>query len=39
MVAMAARGESWPALRVEDWHPTRDTLHMWAQRELSKDHQ
>jgi hypothetical protein len=21
----------WPALRVEDWTPTRETLHMWAQ--------
>lgn len=23
--------ELWPALRVEDWTPTRDTLHMWTQ--------
>ena len=22
---------SWPALRVEDWTATRDTLHMWTQ--------
>ena len=22
---------AWPALRVEDWGPTRDTLHMWTQ--------
>jgi Family of unknown function (DUF5996) len=21
----------WPSLRVDDWKPTRDTLHMWAQ--------
>lgn len=21
----------WPSLRVDDWTPTRDTLHMWAQ--------
>ncbi len=21
----------WPSLRVEDWAPTRDTLHMWTQ--------
>ena len=24
-------GAAWPALRVEDWTPTRDTLHMWTQ--------
>ncbi|WP_420814495.1 DUF5996 family protein, partial [Kineococcus vitellinus] len=24
-------GAAWPALRVEDWTPTRDTLHMWLQ--------
>lgn len=24
-------GAGWPALRVDDWTPTRDTLHMWAQ--------
>ncbi len=23
--------ESWPALRVDDWADTRDTLHMWTQ--------
>ncbi|NAZ86103.1 DUF5996 family protein [Kineococcus indalonis] len=33
---MTAPGESvtgaaWPALRVDDWTPTRDTLHMWVQ--------
>ena len=22
---------SWPTLRVSDWTPTRDTLHMWTQ--------
>jgi len=22
-------GQGWPALRVEDWTDTRDTLHMW----------
>ena len=22
---------TWPSLRVEDWGPTRDTLHMWTQ--------
>ncbi|WP_432542906.1 DUF5996 family protein [Kineococcus sp. SYSU DK002] len=22
---------AWPALRVDDWTPTRDTLHMWTQ--------
>ena len=22
---------AWPSLRVDDWAPTRDTLHMWAQ--------
>lgn len=22
---------SWPSLRVDDWTPTRDTLHMWTQ--------
>ena len=21
----------WPSLRVDDWSPTRDTLHMWTQ--------
>lgn len=26
-----AHGDAWPALRVEDWTPTRDTLHMWLQ--------
>jgi hypothetical protein len=23
--------DAWPALQVEDWAPTRDTLHMWTQ--------
>ncbi|WP_252445124.1 DUF5996 family protein [Pseudonocardia humida] len=22
---------SWPSVRVSDWTPTRDTLHMWTQ--------
>lgn len=26
-----ARNESWPALRVDDWAGTRETLHMWTQ--------
>ena len=25
------RTYGWPSLRVEDWTPTRETLHMWAQ--------
>jgi hypothetical protein len=25
------QSQAWPALRVEDWVDTRDTLHMWAQ--------
>ncbi len=25
------RESTWPSLRVEDWAPTRDTLHMWTQ--------
>ncbi len=24
-------GSDWPALRVAEWEPTRDTLHMWTQ--------
>ena len=24
-------GEGWPALRVDDWEPTRRSLHMWTQ--------
>jgi Family of unknown function (DUF5996) len=24
-------GSDWPALRVSEWEPTRDTLHMWTQ--------
>src|SRR5690242_6429657 len=27
----AGPGNDWPALRVSDWEPTRDTLHMWTQ--------
>ncbi|MUL81855.1 MULTISPECIES: DUF5996 family protein [unclassified Mycolicibacterium] len=27
----APSDNSWPALRVSDWEPTRDTLHMWTQ--------
>ena len=25
------RTNGWPSLRVDDWTPTRDTLHMWTQ--------
>jgi hypothetical protein len=25
------RTDGWPSLRVDDWTPTRDTLHMWTQ--------
>jgi hypothetical protein len=28
---MAQRNNAWPSLRVDDWTPTRDTLHMWTQ--------
>ena len=28
---MAQLSNAWPSLRVEDWTPTRDTLHMWTQ--------
>ena len=28
---MAQRTNAWPSLRVDDWAPTRDTLHMWTQ--------
>lgn len=27
----AGPGNPWPALRVSDWEPTRNTLHMWTQ--------
>ncbi|MGW0160216.1 DUF5996 family protein [Mycobacterium sp. NPDC003323] len=27
----AISGGGWPSLRVEDWEPTRRTLHMWSQ--------
>ncbi len=28
---MAQHTDAWPSLRVDDWIPTRDTLHMWTQ--------
>jgi uncharacterized protein DUF5996 len=28
---MAQNTNEWPSLRVDDWAPTRDTLHMWTQ--------
>lgn len=28
---MAQHTNAWPTLRVDDWAPTRDTLHMWTQ--------
>jgi hypothetical protein len=28
---MTQQNNAWPALRVDDWAPTRDTLHMWMQ--------
>src|SRR5947209_20345507 len=28
---MAQRTNTWPSLRLDDWIPTRDTLHMWTQ--------
>lgn len=28
---MAQHSNAWPSLRVDDWAPTRDTLHMWTQ--------
>ena len=28
---MAPHTSAWPSLRVDDWAPTRDTLHMWTQ--------
>jgi hypothetical protein len=31
MNANPARDESWPALPLESWRDTRDTLHMWTQ--------
>ncbi|MFM1726963.1 DUF5996 family protein [Prescottella soli] len=31
MAASPADSDAWPALRVADWEPTRDTLHMWSQ--------
>jgi Family of unknown function (DUF5996) len=27
----STQAEAWPALRVDDWANTRETLHMWAQ--------
>ncbi|RVW06454.1 DUF5996 family protein [Rhodococcus spongiicola] len=31
MTNASADSGAWPALRVADWEPTRDTLHMWTQ--------
>lgn len=31
MAASSTDPDGWPALRVADWEPTRDTLHMWTQ--------
>lgn len=31
MAASPTDSDAWPALRVSDWEPTRDTLHMWTQ--------
>ena len=28
---MAQHSDPWPRLRVDEWAPTRDTLHMWTQ--------
>src|SRR3954447_19695407 len=28
---MAQHSNAWPCLRLDDWAPTRDTLHMWMQ--------
>jgi hypothetical protein len=28
---MTQQNNAWPSLRVDDWAPTRDTLHMWMQ--------
>src|SRR3954466_8869491 len=28
---MAQDGNAWPCLRLDDWAPTRDTVHMWMQ--------
>jgi hypothetical protein len=28
---MTQRHTAWPSLRIDDWAPTRDTLHMWTQ--------
>lgn len=30
-MATTANTDQWPSLRVDDWTPTRETLHMWAQ--------
>ena len=27
----ARAGQGWPALRIDDWEPTRRSLHMWTQ--------
>ena len=31
MTEVPHRREDWPALRVDEWAKTRDTLHMWSQ--------
>jgi hypothetical protein len=31
IVTTQHQNTAWPSLRVDDWVPTRDTLHMWAQ--------
>ncbi|HEY2500714.1 MAG TPA: DUF5996 family protein [Mycobacterium sp.] len=31
MTTQHRNSDTWPSLRVDDWSPTRDTLHMWAQ--------
>lgn len=31
MTVQKTQREQWPRLRVSDWTPTRDTLHMWTQ--------
>lgn len=31
MAASPVDADAWPALRVADWEPTRDTMHMWTQ--------
>ena len=31
MTTQHQNSDAWPSLRVDDWAPTRDTLHMWTQ--------